>query len=80
MDGVEAATSAWAAAECSRIAAQESSEERKMAHADRVRDAKVKELDAWRSFNVSEPIRAGDMKRTAAGNPWDPALKMVEGV
>ena len=58
---------------------QELSEGGEMAHADLVRDAKVKELDAWKLFKVFKPLRAADVNKTAADTRRAFTWKMVEG-
>ena len=50
-----------------------------MAHARAVRDAKVKELDAWKSLKVSKSLRAGDGIETAVDTRWALAWEMAEG-
>ena len=61
--GAEAAISA-------RVPGQELSGEDGVAHADLVRDAKVEELDAWKSFKAVKPARAGNAGKTAVGTRY----------
>ena len=50
VDGAEAAVSARMARECNRIPGQELPKEENTVHADLVRAAKEKDLEAWKSF------------------------------
>ena len=51
--------------ESNRVSGQELSEEKGAARADLVRETKVTEPDAWKSFKVLKPLRMGDVGKTA---------------
>ena len=65
---------------CNRVLGQELSEAEEAVNEDLVRAAEEKELDAWKSFAVFEPIKAGDLGKSAADTRWVLAWKTVEGV
>ena len=48
-------------------------------HAGIVREAEVKELDAWKSFGVSILLGSGNFGESAIDTRWVLARKMVEG-
>ena len=54
VEGVGRAASAWVADECGRVPGQALSPEEEKQHADLVQAAKIKELDTWKKFDVSE--------------------------
>ena len=55
MEGVDGAASAWVAEERNRALGQELSPGREERHVGLGQAAKIKELDAWRKFDVYEP-------------------------
>ena len=73
------AISAWVARDCDRVLGQELSEE-EAAHPEVVRGAKGKEQEAWKSFGVLTPLRAGDFGKSAADTRRVLTWKTVEGV
>ena len=51
-EGVGGEASAWVAAERNRLLGRELLPEEKAQHADKEKAAKIKELDAWKKFDV----------------------------
>ena len=56
VEGVGAVISSWVAGECNRVLGQELRDDDGKLRTDPARDAKVKELDAWKRFKVSQPL------------------------
>ena len=56
VEGVDASISEWVADERNRVLIQELPEEDGTSHADSVRGARVRGLDAWKRFEVYEPF------------------------
>ena len=77
MEGGGAAISARVADECSRALGQKSSEEGERAHADLILGAKAREVDGWKSFQVFNRLRAGDVIGTAVDTRRPLAWEMV---
>lgn len=69
-EGVVATFPARAADECNRVSGKKLSEEGEAAHGDLVREAKGKELVAWKSPNVFKPLKPGEVRKTAADARW----------
>ena len=68
--GLEAAISARVADEYNRVLGRGSTEGGETAHANLVREAEAKWPDAWKSSQVSNPLRAGDVGKPAVGIRW----------
>ena len=77
---MKAAISAWVADECNRVLGRKLSEGGEVLHADLVRDARVKELDAWGSSKVLKLLKAGNARNTAVDTRWVLRWKTVDGV
>ena len=81
---MEAAISPLLADECNRVLGEELSEGGDEMHVDPVRvrgsgKEKAKELDSLKSFKVSKPPKAGDVRMTAVNTTWVLTWKMAEG-
>ena len=53
------------------------SEEEEKSHEDLGRDAKVKDLDAWRQFKESEPLKGRDISKAVVSTRWVLTWKVV---
>ena len=79
MGGVGGAESARVPDECNRVLGQELLPAEEAQHADLVEAATLKEVDAWRRFDVFEPRRQGTAWKQIAQTRWVLTWKMVNG-
>ena len=77
---MEAAISAWPAAERNRVLGQESSEEEEAVHVELVREAQGTELGAYKFCRVLKPLEAGALRKSAVGARRILTWEMVGGV
>ena len=79
VEGLGAANSPWVADERNRVLGQQLSEEGEELHAGLARDAKVKELDAWKSCEVCEPFTETNITYAVVDTRWVRTWAMMEG-
>ena len=70
VEGLGAANSPWVADERNRVLGQQLSEEGEELHAGLARDAKVKELDAWKRFGAYEPFDETHITKAIVNTRW----------
>ena len=68
--GLESALTAWVAAQCERPLGQELSADDANRFSKEVRDAKKRELDAWRKFQVFSPVLRKSVAKDIAVTRW----------
>ena len=78
VEGAEAAISVWLADESNRVSGQGASEAEEEAHADLEREAKNKELDAWKFFWGSETLERGRFRQV--GGRYSMGSNMENGI
>ena len=79
VEGVDGATSAWVADECTCVSGQELPREVKDVHADLVRAGRQQELADWAKSDVISPRNACQAKKRIIQTRWVLTWKMMEG-
>ena len=79
VEGVDTAISAWVADECNRVLGKELTDDEVSSHPALAQDAKIKELLAWNTFKVFNPVMATEVNKKVVDTRWVLTWKMVEG-
>ena len=70
VEGVDAAASARVADECNRVLGREISPEEETQRAGLVQSAKIRGLEAWKTFGVFEPRRDHNVSKQSLQSRW----------
>ena len=79
IEGVEAALTAWVAAQCDRPLGQELSSVDEQRCAKEVEAAKCRDLDAWCKFQAFSPVPQAKVTKDVVETRWVLTWKALEG-